>query len=87
MGVEFFSCCACEETYPDCGYYFSCDCGQSYCGNMCGEWKIDEKGNNTCKICRKEYQVEWVLLNFLLEKFNLSREEITKMYFGSIGEK
>jgi hypothetical protein len=54
---------------------------------VCGEWKIDEKGNNTCKICRKEYQVEWVLLNFLLEKFNLSREEVTKMYFGSIGEK
>lgn len=86
MSVEFFACSACEETYADCGYYFNCDCGQSYCGSECGEEQVVE-GIGSCKICRQEYQVEWVLLNFLLEKFNLSREEVTKMYFGSIREK
>ena len=27
MGVDFYSCHYCEETFPDCGSYVSCECG------------------------------------------------------------
>lgn len=87
MGVEFFACPVCEETYADCGYYFSCDCGQSYCSSRCGNEKTAQDGLSTCKMCREEYQPEWVLLGFLLEKFSLSREKVTEMYFESVKEK
>ena len=34
MGVDFYVCRACDETFPDCGPYVRCEgCGKPYCGD------------------------------------------------------
>ncbi len=37
MGVDFYSCHYCEETFPDCGSYVSCKCGNYWCSMECAE--------------------------------------------------
>lgn len=87
MGVEFFSCTYCDETYADCGNYFSCNCGINYCCDTCADSEEDGDGCRSCRICRKEYQTEWVLLTFMLNRCGLTREEATQLYFKSIETK
>lgn len=36
MGVDFYACANCEETFPDCGEYYSCEqCSRAYCSTDC----------------------------------------------------
>lgn len=38
MGVDFYICHNCEETFPDCGEYVSCEsCGTKWCCEECAE--------------------------------------------------
>lgn len=38
MGVDFYVCHNCGETFPDCGEYVSCeDCGTTWCCEECAE--------------------------------------------------
>ncbi len=90
MGVEFFPCTYCDDTYADCGEYFSCDCGMNYCSTECGDREEDledEEEKITCRVCRKEYATEYMLLDFLLKRCNLTPREATALYFESIEKK
>ena len=42
MGVDYYSCDRCKDTYCDCGYYVTCyedagGCGRSWCSDECAE--------------------------------------------------
>lgn len=38
MGVVFYTCNRCGETFPDCGDYVSCEgCGTVWCCDECAE--------------------------------------------------
>lgn len=37
MGVDFYSCHYCEDTFPDCGEYVNCECGNHWCSMECAE--------------------------------------------------
>lgn len=84
MGIDFYTCSYCDETFPDCGRYFRCDCGRMFCSDECGKRDIPATYNddcqNTCCICRDEYILDEILLNFLLEKFSLTKEEAIRLY-------
>lgn len=36
MGVDWLS-CSCGRTFPDCGDYVMCECGESWCSDECAE--------------------------------------------------
>lgn len=39
MGVDFYACANCEETFPDCGDYVSCEqCYRHYCCSECADF-------------------------------------------------
>lgn len=48
MGVDWFSCSACGDTFPDCGYYIQCEaCGYMFgpcCGSSLCHKEIEEQG-------------------------------------------
>lgn len=91
MGVEYFACTYCGEVFDDCNQGYWCDCREQYCSKECADGKEishSEKFNKiTCRICRQEYQSDYVLLEFLLEKCLLSREGATKMYWETVNSK
>lgn len=37
MGVDFYSCKSCGDTFPDCGDYVYCECGEHWCSENCAE--------------------------------------------------
>ncbi|WP_206459348.1 hypothetical protein [Anaerovorax sp. IOR16] len=37
MGVDFLVCRNCGETFPDCGNFVRCECGNSWCDEYCAE--------------------------------------------------
>lgn len=45
MGVEFYVCKRCGDTFPDCGSYVNCnDCYSHWCSDECAEgdgWRVD----------------------------------------------
>lgn len=96
MGIDYYSCANCGYNFPDCGTYFSCDCGEHFCSDKCGkreytEEEVDEPHEDgdydlkiieitTCLFCREEEYHTDELFNFLLDKFKLTREEVIKLY-------
>lgn len=92
MGIDFYTCENCGRNFPDCTDYFGCfTCGARFCSSECGGSEIDdsEEDDNdednyekitTCVLCRKEEATDTQLLHFLLEHFNLTREQVMEMY-------
>lgn len=37
MGVDWLVCNECMDTFPDCGPYVSCECGNHWCSDKCAE--------------------------------------------------
>ena len=37
MGIDYLTCHNCGETFPDCGSYVSCECGESWCDEECAK--------------------------------------------------
>lgn len=37
MGVDWYSCRNCGDTFPDCGDFVSCECGEHWCDYDCAE--------------------------------------------------
>ena len=37
MGVEFYTCNYCGETFSDCGGFVGCECGIKWCDDECAE--------------------------------------------------
>jgi hypothetical protein len=91
MGIDYYACNNCGDTFPDCGHYVSCECGQHWCSYSCAEadgYKYeeyeDEDGDmfeeSTCNFCRKEDFEDYELLSFALSKLDLSRQDLIKLY-------
>lgn len=90
MGVDWYSCRECGDTFPDCGDYYVCEeCGTLWCSEKCAEKggaKVDEDNGSyslvvSCKFCREEYAPDSELLAFALGKLKVSREVLVKEYF------
>jgi hypothetical protein len=102
MGVDFYTCCFCHDTFPDCGPYEHCDCGRHWCSaeyDSCaaqeGFRDDSEECNNedcedtehpygltcvagegsSCNFCRNESATDEEILEYLLEKLSLTREQ------------
>jgi hypothetical protein len=93
MGVDWYSCKNCGETFPDCGDYTGCECGEHWCCDDCAEadgFQYEEEGftpegskwsqETSCNFCRKEDYDEFELLRFALDKLGLSREQLIELY-------
>lgn len=92
MGVDFYSCANCGDTFCDAGYYFSCEnCYEHFCSNECGGRQTAEEPENyednpgwedqtTCILCRKEAVTDANMVQFLLKKAGLTYDEAVAMY-------
>lgn len=86
MGVDFYTCRnqKCEYNFPDCGSYFSCDCGFNFCSTECGErqssFNEDDEEISTCILCREEQVQHYALLSFLISYYNISYEKAIELY-------
>lgn len=56
MGVDWLSCNNCGETFPDCGDFVSCECGERWCCDECAE--EDGYRKASCKLGYDEYDNE-----------------------------
>lgn len=88
MGVDFFPCDYCSETICDCGSYVQCQCGRRWCDKKCakeeGFLTEDEDGDETtCAFCRIEAAEDSDLFEFLLKKYNTTRDNVLKEYIES----
>ena len=92
MGVDWYACTRCEETFNDCGHYVHCDgCGIHWCSDECAnedgyehkEW-TDEKGepweSNNCKYCREEDFTDAQLLKYVLRHVHAGRSGLINHY-------
>jgi len=93
MGVDWYSCRECGETFPDCGEFYSCEgcCEIGWCSKECadkaGAQFGEEDGYNlvvSCKFCREEDAPDSALLEFAISKLKISREVLVKEYFKSL---
>lgn len=53
MGVDFLSCKSCGETFPDCGHFVGCECGEHWCCEDCAEsdgFQHEEEGSSEFKM-------------------------------------
>jgi len=92
MGVDFYACENCGETYADCGDYFSCDCGCNFCSTECGKYESrepteEEREENdydeyeeikSCIFCRYEAVTDRQVLLFLCKKYGILEEDANK---------
>jgi len=93
MGVDWYGCIKCGETFPDCGDYVSCDCGNMWCSDECAEAdgfqrpdedeiEEDPYAESSCKFCREEDVEDEVLLKHCLLMLDISRDDAVANYFG-----
>jgi hypothetical protein len=85
MGVDFYACENCADTFPDCGPHYHCECGRVYCSEECADAKynVDEDGDEedqTCAHCRGETADDSELLTYLLSLSGLSKTELLAQY-------
>lgn len=83
MGVDFFPCDYCGESICDCGSYERCNehCYRRWCDLECAKQdghNIDDEGWDSCNFCRKEDAEDGELLQYLLKKYGLTREEVVR---------
>jgi hypothetical protein len=85
MGVDYYSCVKCGETFSDAGDYASCEgCGSMF-GPCCMDECCDERDEETyeihsCVVCRKELIPDAALVAFLLGFTGMTREEAERRY-------
>ena len=53
MSVDWYGCKKCGETFPDCGDYTSCECGEMWCSDECAE-----KDGFKRESCKLEYDMD-----------------------------
>jgi len=85
MGVDWFSCSACDDTFNDCGPYGWCVCEDRLCGDCLFAFKekygtVDTVGYgevcNGCDTCKLVTPSAFDLLAFALTKLKMSRSEL-----------
>lgn len=91
MSVLYFICHHCQRTFPDNIQFEQCQCGRHWCSMKCAErdkycdTKHDYLGEGfrdgwTCGYCREELATDSDLLRFLLERYNLTRDQAEQLY-------
>ena len=86
MGVDFYPCNYCGETFCDCGDFERCECGVKWCSLECAEkegytTEIKGKwGEGSCNFCREEDFEDSILLDFALSLLEESRMELIEQY-------
>lgn len=85
MGVDYYTCQNCSDTFPDCGYYFTCNgCESMFCSNECGKKQsVDGKNRwnedlTSCIFCRHEAVTDRSVLLFLCRKYGITEEDANK---------
>lgn len=90
MGVDYYTCNYCGETFPDCGSYVYCgECYTRWCCDECAEkegfkYNNEEEGDmeySTCSFCREEDAKDEDLLSFCLLKMGLSHQQLVEQYY------
>lgn len=82
MGVDFFNCDICGGIFADCGPCKMCENCSSYLCGECGDreakkYGLDENGHlQKCAVCMREVVSDGEILNFLLRKHCLTKEEV-----------
>lgn len=89
MGVDYYVCNCCEDTFPDVGRFVSCNCGYRWCSADCAEeegYRQEEDGfipegskwtqDTSCNYCRKENHDDSALLHFALKLLGKTRENL-----------
>lgn len=76
FSVDYYKCDCCGKVFSDwdddCHF---CDCGKHYCSDECAEkCGFKEDLYSTCNFCRKEDFNDSQLLDYLLDKLDLSKE-------------
>ena len=80
MSIDYYSCNYCGDTFNDCGYYVTCDCGNSWCSDECAKKDGYRKTKGTCKFCRGEDVRDEELIKFALKQLGLTRKELVLKY-------
>ena len=86
MGVDWYTCERCGETFPDCGYYVGCEeCWTQWCCDKCAAkdgalWNVDGYVTS-CNFCRKEDLADCRLVPFLLTLVGMDRAEAVKKFY------
>jgi len=84
MGVDFLVCDHCGETFCDCGTYYICSCGRKF--DECGDDFLEKYGEDPegdyslagCDYCLGDLVDDGTLIEYLLDKVKMTREEIVK---------
>jgi len=82
-----YYCRYCQDIFPHYLDYFSCPCGLSYCNEECGDIEFVLENGETeetasCRVCRKEWQMKSVLLDYALKKLGVTLQQLTQMYYS-----
>lgn len=87
MGVDWYACSNCNETYPDCSYYFTCSaCERNFCSDKCGGREVTEPSDKkweegtSCVFCRGDVVDDSELVVFLLGRLNMTRDEAIELW-------
>ncbi len=95
MGVDFYACGICGDTFPDCGEYGTCaGCEEMLC-TTCHEEQVKKYGTpeegsdaeayfgeeaaNECDLCSSKVIRDADILDYLLERTGLSKEEVVQI--------
>jgi hypothetical protein len=91
MSVDFYPCNHCKRVFTDCSdSHVRCRdaCERKWCSIDCALEDGFDFGSNpediqscSCSFCRDEDANDSDLLNFLMKKYTLTREDVLKMYF------
>ena len=76
MSVDFYSCDCCGETFPDCGFYITCDCGKKWCSHLCAEDDGYDGEKDSCSFCRNEKFTDTQLLEYIMNVQHINRQVI-----------
>jgi len=93
MGVDFYACSQCRDTFPDCGVFSSCEtCGEMLCPRCMtqlsvGSRLMDEpdeddadEGYEQCPFCAKQLASDAALLEFALSEMGITKDELAARY-------
>lgn len=80
MGVEYFDCPFCGETICDSGDFSRCDMCEEIMCEECGDNR-KKHGKIVCDYCLEKTVSDDDMIEFLLEKCELSREEAVKLFY------
>lgn len=78
MGVDYYACSKCGETFGDCGVYYNCiTCGLRYCEHCDGHLEEDEDSETIlCKYCNPKNVNDDDMLKYFIEKSGKTKDEI-----------